>query len=79
MKQVKVTDFRAHLPAYLSRVQRGESIVVMSRGKPVARLVPVSGSTKTVREQLIALRKHARVGDVVRPVDAEWSAAGDSA
>jgi prevent-host-death family protein len=79
MKQVKVTDFRAHLPAYLRRVQRGESIVVMSRGKPVARLVPVSGSTESAREQLIALRKHARVGDVVRPIDAEWNAAADSA
>lgn len=78
MKQVKVTEFRAHLPAYLGRVQRGESIVVMSRGKPVARVVPASTDAESAQEQLAALRKSCRIGDIVRPIDVQWNAADDS-
>lgn len=31
MKQVKVTDFRAHLPKYLAKAEAGESVTVLSR------------------------------------------------
>ena len=79
MKQVKVTEFRAHLPEYLGKVQQGESITVMSRGKPVARLVPVNGVMESAREQLICLRKQARIGDIVSPVGVRWKAAHDPA
>ncbi len=74
MKQVKVTEFRAHLPEYLSKVQNGETFTVMSRGQPIARLVPASGVMERARERLVALRKRARIGDIVSPVDVEWKA-----
>ncbi|MGO9593724.1 MAG: type II toxin-antitoxin system prevent-host-death family antitoxin [Steroidobacteraceae bacterium] len=32
MKDVKVTELRARLPAYLERVRRGEHLKVTSRG-----------------------------------------------
>lgn len=79
MKQIKVTEFRAHMPDYLRRVQGGESLLVMSRGKPVARLVPVSSGAEQARERLDALRERARIGDVVGPVDAQWNATRDPA
>jgi prevent-host-death family protein len=74
MKQVNVTEFRAHLPEYLSKVRNGETITVMSRGQPVARLVPAIGHVEHARERLVALRKQARIGDIVSPIDVEWNA-----
>ncbi len=74
MKQVKVTDFRAHLPEYLSKVQNGETFTVMSRGQPIARLVPATGVVERARERLVALRKRARIGDIGSPIGVEWSA-----
>lgn len=69
MKQVKVTEFRAHLAEYLSRVQNGETFTVMSNGQPVAKLVPATEVLERARERLVALRKHARIGDIVhRPI-----------
>ena len=40
MKAVTVTDLRQHLSSYLAEVQRGRSITVTSRGRPVAALGP---------------------------------------
>ncbi len=74
MKQVKVTEFRAHLPKYLGKVQDGETFTVMSHGRPVACLVPATGVVERARKRLVALRKRARIGDVVSPVGAEWDA-----
>ncbi len=36
---VSVRDLKARLSEYLRRVQKGEVVVVTSRGKPVARIV----------------------------------------
>ena len=73
MKPVKVTDFRAHLPKYLAKVEAGETVTVLSRGRPIARLVPAVGAAENAREKLAALRKQARIGDVVSPLDVAWS------
>jgi prevent-host-death family protein len=40
MKDVKVTELRQNLPAYLARVRRGERLRVTSRGKVIAELSP---------------------------------------
>lgn len=75
MKHVKVTDFRAHLPQYLAKAEAGESVTVLSRGRPIARLVPAVGVAENAREKLVALRKQARIGDVISPLGVEWGAA----
>lgn len=74
MKQVKVTDFRAQLPKYLARAKAGETVTVFSHGRPVARLVPAAGMSEGAKDRLVALRRKARIGDVVSPIAAEWSA-----
>lgn len=38
---VSVRDLKSGLSGYLQRVQRGEAIVVTSRGQPIASLVPL--------------------------------------
>ena len=74
MKQIKVTEFRAHLPDYLGKVKSGETFTLISRGKPIARLVPATGVVEGARERLVGLRKGAHIGDIVSPSGAEWDA-----
>lgn len=43
MERIGVRELRQHASRYLQRVAGGESIEVTDRGRPVARLVPVTG------------------------------------
>lgn len=43
MKTVSVSELKAHLSAQLRHVKAGEDILVVERGRPVARLVPIGG------------------------------------
>jgi prevent-host-death family protein len=52
-KRVGARELRHDLSAILARVWEGESFEVTDRGKPMARLVPVSGR-ETWLERLIA-------------------------
>ena len=76
MRKVGVSDLRQHLPGYLKRVLKGEPIQITQHGKVVARLVPERDPAEVAREELLALRKTAFVGDVITPSDEEWT--GDS-
>jgi prevent-host-death family protein len=40
-QSVNVRELREHLADYLGRVRAGETLVVMSHGQAVARLVPI--------------------------------------
>jgi prevent-host-death family protein len=40
METVRVSKLREHLVWFLKRVERGEDIIITSRGHRVARLVP---------------------------------------
>lgn len=72
MINVGISEFRANLNAMLSRVQRGEIVVITSRGKEVARVVPPDFARAAARQELEALRQTAVVGDVVSPVGEGW-------
>ncbi len=78
MIEVNVTEFRNHLPKYLGQVRKGEDIVLVSRGKIVARVSPVTDERAAAREALLLLREKCRIGDVVTPLDEKWEA-GDAA
>jgi len=53
MKRSSVSYLKAHLSAELKAVQAGETVVVMDRDHPVARLVPLEdGKGSEVREPL---------------------------
>ena len=43
MERVGVRELKDRLAYYLRTVRQGETVVVTMRGKPVARLVPISG------------------------------------
>ena len=46
MESVGVADLKARLSEYLMRVKTGEEVLVTDRGRPVARLIPVSARTE---------------------------------
>lgn len=72
MKTTTVSHAKAHLSALLRRVQRGESIVIYSRGKPVARLEPVRpGKDEADEDRLARLEKAGILTRPLRPPD--WS------
>jgi len=43
MKEVRIAELKARLSEYLRAVRRGETIAVLDRETPVARIVPVRG------------------------------------
>jgi prevent-host-death family protein len=48
MKTVKVSEVKAKLSAYLRGVRKGESVLIVDRTTPVAKLVPVEHSPDEV-------------------------------
>jgi prevent-host-death family protein len=53
MKQVRIAELKSRLSEYLRAVRRGETIAVLDRETPVARIVPV-------RDPALRIRKPAR-------------------
>jgi prevent-host-death family protein len=50
MKQVRIAELKSRLSEHLRAVRRGETIAVLDRETPVARIVPVrEGTTLTIR------------------------------
>jgi prevent-host-death family protein len=66
MKSVGTYEAKTHLPRLLSQVEKGESITITRRGKPIAKLVPADAVEKTdvrqvVEEMLIYRDQHGPV------------------
>ena len=62
VRSVRVAELKARLSAYLRKVRDGETITVLDRDTPVARLVPLgSGAPLSVRAA------HGRLHDVRLP------------
>lgn len=45
MKRVSMVDFRHDAERIIAQVQRGQSLILTRRGKPVARLEPIRAET----------------------------------
>lgn len=61
MREIASSDAKTQLPEILDAVERGESFVIMRRGRPVARIVPEpdrqSIEVRRTIERLEAFRK----------------------
>ena len=73
MKTVAVSQFRAHLPSFLDWVRKGREVIITNHGTEVARLVPPAKKSD-IKSRLKMLRKKAKVGDIISPIDVEWDA-----
>jgi prevent-host-death family protein len=60
MKIAAVSKLKAYLSEYLNQVKAGNEILITDRGKPVARLVPIS-RTKAVTESLSRMEKQGLI------------------
>jgi prevent-host-death family protein len=65
MTEVGSFEAKTHLSHLLDQVQRGETITITRHGKPVARLVPVGGSSRDDRRRAIAQLKELRKGQTL--------------
>lgn len=79
MSSVNVTELRQHLPEYLKQVQAGEEIAITLHGKTIARIVPEAKESKreAASKRLEALRGTVIVGDIISPIEEEWTADAD--
>ncbi len=53
MKSVGTYEAKTHLPRLLSQVEKGASITITRRGKPIAELVPADAAEKKDVKQVI--------------------------
>ena len=80
MNSVNVTELRQHLPDYLKQVQQGEEIAITLHGKTIARIVPDRNESKreAALKRLEALRGTVIVGDILAPLNEEWTGDADN-
>jgi prevent-host-death family protein len=80
MASVNVTELRQHLPDYLKQVQQGEEIAITLHGKTIARIVPEHRENRrdAALKRLQALRGTVIAGDILAPLDEEWSSDADN-
>jgi prevent-host-death family protein len=70
-RTIGIRDAKARLSELLADVQRGHEWTITERGKPVARIVPMSATLAPVEERLRALEQSGlieRVLDVPRSI-----------
>lgn len=72
MKSVAISDLRANLLLWIEEVKKGKSILVTSHGKPIARLSPPEDEREAAKARIKALRKTARIGDILSPIGDDW-------
>ena len=65
MSGVQIAQLKARLSEYLRQVRRGESIIVLDRDRPVARLIPYESGLHGLRVRRAP--PGARLGDVPVP------------
>jgi len=72
MKTTTVTEAKAHLDRLLALVQEGETVLILSRGRPVARLEPVREPVASPSDPRVArLVRHGVLRRPSLPVDLE--------
>lgn len=60
MKIAAVSELKARLSEYLNQIKAGNEVLITDRGKPVARLVPISRA-KEVGESLARMEKQGLI------------------
>lgn len=61
MKKVRIADLKAHLSEHLRKVRRGQTLTVLDRDTPVARIVPYDADAP------LEVRRASRKPSALRP------------
>ena len=64
MKTAAVSELKALLSKYLSKVKAGEEVIVTDRGKAIAKIVPINRGEMEIPPHLLTLERAglARIG-----------------
>jgi prevent-host-death family protein len=65
-RAVGIRELKTHLSRYVKEVKDGDEILVSERGKIVARIVPVGGTSEGARLQNLLLKLSAE-GKIILP------------
>lgn len=68
MTMVTLTEFRSHASGMLSRVERGETLLVVRHGRPIAEVTPVSSGVGIPSWKKPALRLVAKGGGLASAI-----------
>jgi len=71
MSTVSLTEFRSHASGMLDRVERGETLVVLRHGRPIAEVSPVAAPAAVPSWKKPALRLVAKGAALSRLILAE--------
>lgn len=74
MEKVAVSRLRENLMVFLKKAENGDSVTITSRGREVAKLVPLENKMKESRKVLRQLGKEAILGDILSPLNEKWKA-----
>ena len=64
MKRAKIAELKNHLSRYLDHVRSGESVLVLDRDQPIARIVPLDEPTRGSRghdDPLVRLQRRGLI------------------
>jgi prevent-host-death family protein len=61
MKTVSLTSLKARLSEFLALVKAGEAVMVMERGKSVAKLIPIQDEPEGLDSRIKALEREGKV------------------
>ncbi len=73
-QSIPISEFRAHLPAFLKAVKKGKTISITSHGEELAVLSPPEDKAAKARARLLELGKTAIIGDIISPSGEKWKA-----
>ncbi len=71
MRQVRIADLKARLSAHLRAVRHGDTLTVLDRDTPIARIVPIAPDAPRlkVRRPSGPLKLRTRLRPIAREVD----------
>jgi prevent-host-death family protein len=67
MKTATISEAKNHLSELLARVKRGETVLILDRDKPVARIVPIETTDRTDDERLADLERRGIIRRAAKP------------
>lgn len=79
METINASDFKTHCLAILDRVAKtGEPLLVLKRGRPVAKLIPAADGERSLQDELAGTAQE--VGDIVAPAlpASDWTVLASS-
>ena len=67
MKRATISETKNRLSELLTHVKRGETVLILERDRPIARIVPVESSERSDDERLADLERRGIIRRAARP------------